>query len=453
MTFITEVQRKTPVLDQVDVLVVGSGPGGLAAAIAAARAGVRTMLIERYGCFGGNLTAAGVESLAWYRHEKTIDSEGIGIEFERRAVEMGAASPEPQSDSHALNTELFKHVADQLVTEAGVIPLLHCFGVAPILEGPAITGVITESKSGRQAILAKVVIDASGDADIAFRAGAPCVQSPVFHRQAVTMVFSCCGIDKKGFMDYIQSDPATYGDWGEDWAQQTSGLESDMFSPYLQKQFERAMDAGVIRESDWDFCGSWSTISDDGQASYLNLVHLGNVDILDIRDLTRAEMAGREQVLEAIKAMNYAVPGFEKARLRNFAMTLGTRDSRKIEGEYNLTADDVMTEARFEDSIGIFPEFVDGFGTLRLPVTGRYFQIPYRSLLPLKIENLLVAGRTIAGDKISHAATRNMMCCAVSGQGAGAAAAVAVKTGLPCRQTPVEKIQHLLAAQGVRCRY
>ena len=182
-------------------------------------------------------------------------------------------------------------------------------------------------------------------------------------------------------------------------------------------------------------------------------MHLGHVDITDVRDLTRAEIQGRQQVLDAIKAMNHTIPGFEKARLRNFAMTLGTRDSRKIIGEYSLTGEDVLNEARFDDSIGIFPEFVDGFGVLRLPVTGRYFQVPYRSLLPQKTENLLVAGRAIAGDPVSHAATRNMMCCAVSGQGAGVAAAVAAKAGLSCRRVPVQQIQKVLAAQQVRCRY
>jgi ribulose 1,5-bisphosphate synthetase/thiazole synthase len=147
MKFVTENERKVEVYESVDVLVIGGGPGGLSAAIASARAGVKTMLIERYGCFGGNLTVVGVESLAWYRHEKTIDTEGIGIEFERRAMEMGATTKEVQSQSQALNTELFKHVADTLVLESGAIPLLHCFGVEPIVENNMIKGVITESKS------------------------------------------------------------------------------------------------------------------------------------------------------------------------------------------------------------------------------------------------------------------------------------------------------------------
>src|SRR3984885_15364719 len=149
MQKIHEAARSLDVILETDVLVVGSGPGGLAAALAAARAGARTALVDRNGCFGGNITQVGVEGFAWYRHEQTVDSEGIGIEFEERAKAMGALLSEPQSTGPSLDAEVFKHVADTLVREAGVTPMLHRLVVAPIAEHNELRGVITESKSGR----------------------------------------------------------------------------------------------------------------------------------------------------------------------------------------------------------------------------------------------------------------------------------------------------------------
>src|SRR5687768_16330989 len=155
-SYITEPARQIEVIHRTDVLVVGSGPGGLAAALAAARTGVEVCLVERFGCFGGNITAVGVEGFAWYRHEATIEAGGIGREFEERAKAMGAAMPESQSLSYELDSEGFKLVADRLVEEAGIRPMLHRMFVAPVLDGDRIVGVITESKGGREAILAHV---------------------------------------------------------------------------------------------------------------------------------------------------------------------------------------------------------------------------------------------------------------------------------------------------------
>ncbi|MCB0034506.1 MAG: FAD-dependent oxidoreductase, partial [Anaerolineales bacterium] len=181
-------------------------------------------------------------------------------------------------------------------------------------------------------------------------------------------------------------------------------------------------------------------------------VHMGGYDGTDIWDLTRAEIEGRRQAMLAIKALQQFAPGFEQAGLRNFGMTVGIRDTRKILGRYNLTEQDVRQQARFDDAIGIFPEFIDGYGVLILPTTGRYFHVPYGALVPQGIDNLLIAGRAIAGDKISHASVRNMMCCTVSGQGAGVAAAVSVKEGTTTAEVNIGRVQAELKRQGVRFR-
>ena len=148
--------------------------------------------------------------------------------------------------------------------------------------------------------------------------------------------------------------------------------------------------------------------------------------------------------------MRRYTPGFERARLRTFGMTLGTRDSRKIAGRGRLTAADVQGQARVPDPVGIFPEFVDGYGLLVLPTTGRYFQVPYGILVPQRVDNLLVAGRCVAGDEVAHAATRNQMCCAVTGQAAGAAAAISLAAGQTTAAVDVALVQAELRRQGVR---
>ncbi len=180
------------------------------------------------------------------------------------------------------------------------------------------------------------------------------------------------------------------------------------------------------------------------------MVVMKGYDCTDVRDLTRAEIEGRRQAMMAIEALRRYAPGFERARLRTFAMTLGTRDSRKIRGRYDLTGEDVCGEARFDDAVGICPEFLDGYSRLVLPTTGRYFQVPYGILVPREIDNLLVAGRCVAGDKISHAATRGMMCCTVTGQAAGVAAAVSLKNGRTTGAVDVAHVQAELKRQGVR---
>jgi ribulose 1,5-bisphosphate synthetase/thiazole synthase len=440
---------KTPVKYDCDVLVVGGGPSGLSAAIGSSRAGAKTLLVERFGCFGGVITTVGMETIGWYRYEGTTDSEGIGIEMEKMAEQMGATRKWAYNDSNCLDAENFKVIADDLIKSNNIIPLLHTYVVDSIVVDNVIKGVIIENKGGRGAILAKRVIDCTGDADVAHLSGAEYTVLKKEKKMGVTQVFNTSGVDKNKFLNHVKNNIKTYSDWGAGWNQQTTEKEKNLPSPYLQKEFEK--DKNLKTDNRIKFGGSWSSLTDRGEATNLNLVSLKKVDALDPNELTEAEMLTRKNVMQAIKAMKKNLPGFEKAELRNFGMTLGIRDTRKIVGRYNLTKNDVMEQGRFNDSIGIFPEFIDGYSTLILPTSGRYYQIPYGCLVPT-VNNLLVAGRCVAGDMIAHASTRNMMCCTVTGQGAGIAAAVSIKNNKNTHGLDIKEVQKELLRQNVRIK-
>src|SRR3954467_4965999 len=302
MNAITDAARPVDGVHETDVLVVGSGPGGFAAALAAARAGARTTLLDRYGCFGGNMTQVGVESIGWYRHGQTIEADGIGRELEERAAAMGAANPESQSLSMGIDGERFKWVADVLIEEAGVTPMLHRLAVAPIVDAGAVRGVITESKSGREAILAQRVVDATGDADLAAGANARVRKTPREEMLAASVMFSMTGVNKRRFLDAVKADPQTYRDWtgNAEWDIETTGKEDELFSPFLRKPFKQAVEAGLVPKNLITLAGTWGTVTDQGDLTYLNLIHLTEVDGTSADDLTRGEIEGRAQVMHAI---------------------------------------------------------------------------------------------------------------------------------------------------------
>eukprot|EP00518_Triparma_eleuthera_P000255 CAMPEP_0182460196 /NCGR_PEP_ID=MMETSP1319-20130603/5128_1 /TAXON_ID=172717 /ORGANISM="Bolidomonas pacifica, Strain RCC208" /LENGTH=520 /DNA_ID=CAMNT_0024659255 /DNA_START=31 /DNA_END=1590 /DNA_ORIENTATION=+ len=450
----------TPVVDRCDVLVVGGGPAGISAALAAARTATKdspidVLILERFGCFGGVITTVGMETLGWYRYEGcTVDSEGIGKELERVSARMGGGDRKwAFNDSECLDTENFKFIADTLLKEAGCRTLLHTTFVDAIMdpEDPnKITGVAVENKSGRGIIKASRVIDCSGDADVAARAGCEFTKLNREDAMGLTTVFNLVGVDKSNFLKHINKKPATYRDWSLTWQQDTTGKEDELPSPYMQQEFDELNKKTKAEEKEpLSYGGSWSAITEKGEATNLNLVHMKGFDPLNAKDLTEAEIMGRKGVMEAVKALKENVPGFEASRLRNIAMTLGIRDSRKIIGKYNLTGRDVASQAKFPDTIGVFPEFIDGYNILILPTSGRFFEVPLGCLKPKSGENLLVAGRCCAGDMVSHAAMRNMMACTVTGQGAGVAAAVSFRNKQPTSEVDVKDVQDELVRQGV----
>jgi hypothetical protein len=287
---------------------------------------------------------------------------------------------------------------------------------------------------------------------VAYRAGAPTHKTPREQMIAASVMFHLAGVDKRAFLDGVRADPQTYRDWGGggEWNIETSGKEDDMFSPFIMRPFQKAIADGLIPPHLSTIAGTWGAVHDSGELTYMNLVHLDGIDGTDPDDLTRGEIEGRRQAMLAIEALRRYMPGCETARLRNFGMTLGVRDTRKIDARYDMTEADVRCEGRFEDSIGIYPEFIDGYGILVLPTTGRYFQLPARNVVPKRVGNLLVAGRASGGDRISHAATRNMSCCVVLGKGAGIMAAESLHRGCDVDEVDIEAVQKELDRQGVR---
>ena len=410
---------------------------------------MKVMIVERHAFLGGTITACGMETLTWYRYENTADSACVGNEFEQRAARMGATTKFPYNNSQNLDSEKFKYIADDLMRENGIEVLLHTTIADVIKRDGAIAGVIVESKSGRQVIWAKRVVDATGDADIFHLCGARYTTMPKEHAYGVSSVFNVIGVDKDRFLAYTDDEKATYKDWSRTWEQRTDGKENHLRTPYFDKQFEDAAKAGVIASSA-GLGGSWSTITDNGELRNLNMVHQRGIDALDVKQLSRAEMDGRLKTLDAIKALRHSIPGCENAQLRNFSHTLGIRHSRKIVGRTHIDEDYVMNDGRTSESIGWFPRFIDGSRTLILPTDGRGYQVPYGILVSNDVENVLAAGRCVAGDPISHASLRNMMACCLTGQGAGVACAVSIRRGTSTSSVDVRLVQEELKQQGVK---
>jgi FAD dependent oxidoreductase len=429
-TAITEAARETPVVAETDVLVVGGGPAGLTAAIAAARSGARVILAERYPHLGGLASGGEVIVLDDMAdlHEKTVG--GLSDEIVERLEALGAAVYPPPEDRFvsseaawarwgrwglqdnyartrpksityavAFDPEALKFVALEMVASAGVQLRLHSLFVEAIVEEGAVRGGIFETKSGRQAILARVVVDASGDGDVFARAGAPFELGTYI----MTVVHRFANVDVERAIAWEQAYPEEYA--------------------RLDKEIK------AIYGGSWEMW--WLRTTVDG-VIWCNCPHIPNLNALSVEDQSYVEHEARKRIFAALDFARKNLPGFERAQLVDTAPQLGVRQTRLLRGEYVLTKQDVVEGRWFADRIG----------------RGRDYYYPYRTLLPIGVEGLLVTGRCYSATSDAQKMSREIPPMFVIGEAAGVASALAVRHATSPRQLDVAEIQEVLRRRG-----
>lgn len=436
MDFLTEPERKTPVTFKTDVVVVGGGPAGLGAAISAARNEAEVLLIERYGYLGGTATAGLCGNF------QGVDRSIYGGIFEevlnRLLKEKGAR----EGFMTPFDPEKLKNIAFEMVEEARVKLFLHSLAVDTIKEEDKIKGVIVESKSGRQAILGKIIIDASADADIAVKGGVPFMKGrrKDGRTHALTMIFYLGGVNTERVEKLKEEQP-------------------DVWPPIPYTGFfiggedlvRDAREKGTLDITHENL--HWLSLPQTGNV-LVNSIHIIGADPTKVENLTRAEIRARKQATSILDFLRKKIPGFERSYILATPICIGARESRRIIGEYILSEEDVHQGKSFEDAIamGNFPIDIHGPGETheftRIDVLP--YDIPYRCLLPKKVDSLLVAGRCISCDFEAQASLRNMPCCFATGQAAGTAAALAVKHGVPVKKLDIKILQKTLLKQGAK---
>jgi glycine/D-amino acid oxidase-like deaminating enzyme len=461
---VNEPARELPVFRKVDVAVIGGGSAGYPAAIAAARGGAQVLLIERQPMVGGTGPNAFVTEFL-----SCENLSGIMKEVAERLGAEGGATPQfrPEYFNLAFDPDTLRLVILDLLEEAGAEILLNSWVTDVVMDGSQVKGIIVENKSGRQAVLADVVIDASGDADVAARAGV--AMQPKETPQPMMMLFRAGGVDWRAIETYARVNPTEFS--------KTWGVPPGSFDG-----------AKVVH------CSGWHSVVEHGKAKgllpkdfgtnlsvfgatpaniehsigYIYAVPVLNRDPADAVELSQAEIEGRKSV-RAILPFLKTVPGLENSFLIDIAPQIGVRDSRRIVGDVILTRDDIFDEAEPADTIALKVHRGPNVkGWVRHPSNGTEgaaqhrnlfegaapfvvvtFGIPYRCLLPKGIDGLLVAGKTVSFDNEAHARCRLMPECIAMGEAAGTAAALAVKAGVAPRNIDIAVLRAKLTDGGL----
>lgn len=429
-----EPAKEISVAAQVDVLVLGAGPAGTAAAVCAARQGADTMLIEQGGEVGG-ISTAGLMS-----HWTGNTSGGIYEEILERSADIGDAGDDMGcngSKRQIINPERLKTVYLQMLTEAGVRLRLYTFACGPIMDGDRIAGVIVESKSGREAVFARVVVDCTGDGDIAAKAGAEYVKGRETDgaMQPVTIMFKIAGVDygralfPGRFEDHIQLPKGEIQELGA----------RHLPPPAGHVLLYRSTLPGIVT---------------------CNMTNCVGVDGTNADDLVKGTLVCRNQMDPIVDFLREYVPGYENCYIISSASVLGVRETRHFKGVQTITEQDIAQARAFDDWVVTKARFnfdVHNMTGNGLDPTGAQdsftqtggYTIPYGCLVPVRIDQLLLAGRNISGTHMAHSNYRAMPICANMGQAAGIAAALSAKKGLRPRDLPVREIQEVLTRCGV----
>jgi 2-polyprenyl-6-methoxyphenol hydroxylase-like FAD-dependent oxidoreductase len=439
-----------------DVLVVGGGNAGCAAAIAAARRGARTLLAERYGFLGGTATAAMVGPWMTFHSGKERIVGGIAQEIVERLMRRGASPGHLRDSSDYVPTitpfdpEAHKALLFEMMREAGVELLLHAYVLAARVDGATVTGAEFATVGGRREYRARVTIDATADALVAASAGVPVQQGDERGRvQPATLIFRLSHVDLAELAAYVRSHPE----------QMRSSLPPEERTPQaltavagLYDLWEQARKDGIVdvpRELVSFF------ISPYPDEVTVNMTRVVDVDPLDPDDLTRAEVAARLQAMQLAEFFRRRVPGFARSRIAATGTQIGVRESRRIVGRYTLTRDDVLGGRHFDDAVARSAYPIDihnpsgsGTATHRLP-PGASYEIPYRCLVPANREQLLVAGRCISSTHEALASARLTPTVMTLGQAAGTAAALACERATCAGDVDVSELRARLAADGV----
>ncbi len=439
-----ERREKLPVVMEVDVLVAGGGPAGVAAAIAAARAGLRTLVVEQFNCLGGVATAGGHGHIclytAWQDPNQRVVG-GIPFEVGERVVKAGYGRY--FQGGYDFEVEGMKLVLEQMAEECGLQLLYHTMVADAVTDNDSVVGVVVQNKNGRQVIKARQFVDCTGDGDLAARSGCTFQMGDEESGlcQPVTLMFTIGGVDMEKVEEYRRQYKADHPEEARPW--------------HFESVWREAQQKGDMRPFQSRIMGWWWTPTRPDQIG-VNFTHMTNIDSTKAEDLTKATIEGRKQAYESIEVYRKYIPGMENCYMISTPNTVGIRESRRIQTKYILTKEDIIAENTFADSIGYGSFFIDihncsGIGMddkTFYPRKGFKYQIPYRILRPGNFDNLQVAGRCAGTTHEALGSLRVMPQCGVAGQAAGTAAALALRQQVALDELDIAELQCELRRQG-----